>query len=424
MRTFISYSHQDKDFVRRLSRDVARDVSDIWIDELETRAGESVMDRISEGLSTCDYVLAVISRASVESAWVREELNLALHRQLEERRIIVIPILIERVGKVALPAFLREKKFLDFSSGESYHAQMEELRRAIGVGPIRNSMRVVLSQDTRESIWRELASMVRAAGSVELPRSIDAPFDFATSRDSLEGYAAACLCCIELSRSAAIVQMLQFLPHVMGIYGQELLDEELFEADDPEISCVSDEYAEFWSTTDMYPSGVQKEEIELWCPPGELRSYIRGWNQACSELATGFSIIKLDLIERRAAEDRIVLCCARHLHTVLWQWDKRFQDGDGVAWTHVCLYLADKTGAADVRDGIAKLYDYGNFTDQMDSTFQLTDDDMSTLASDVSAAGNGLAAVELFCAELRASFEFVGNTHSKRGVSLEFKRRR
>jgi TIR domain len=58
-----------------------------------------------------DYLAAVLTPNSVESAWVTEEFTLARQRELEERRVIILPLLF---APVELPLNLRARKQADF----------------------------------------------------------------------------------------------------------------------------------------------------------------------------------------------------------------------------------------------------------------------------------------------------------------------
>lgn len=48
----------------------------VWIDEAEINVGDSLVQKVSEGIYNTDYIGAVISRNSVSSTWVQEELSL------------------------------------------------------------------------------------------------------------------------------------------------------------------------------------------------------------------------------------------------------------------------------------------------------------------------------------------------------------
>jgi len=81
-RAFISYSHSDKQFVKRLGADLREYGIDIWRDEDEMRVGDSLIERITSAINAVDYVLAIISPHSLNSKWVKEELEQALHLQI------------------------------------------------------------------------------------------------------------------------------------------------------------------------------------------------------------------------------------------------------------------------------------------------------------------------------------------------------
>ena len=55
----------------------------------------------------------VLSSASVESRWVKKELNQALMNQLAGMDVTVLPMLIE---ECTVPGFLRELRYADFRS--------------------------------------------------------------------------------------------------------------------------------------------------------------------------------------------------------------------------------------------------------------------------------------------------------------------
>ena len=125
-KAFISYSSQDAAFAGQLASELQRSGIGVWFDQWEIRAGDSLIVKISEGLNTHDFLVIVLSPASVASAWVQKELNTALMTELDDRKATVIPALY-RDCKV--PAFLKEKKYADFRSG--FAEGLMEVRMAI-----------------------------------------------------------------------------------------------------------------------------------------------------------------------------------------------------------------------------------------------------------------------------------------------------
>ena len=123
---FISYSHENADFVNRLVARLIEARVAIWYDRIEIKVGESLLQKIQGAMSEADFLAVVLSKASVQSAWCKEELDAGLIRQLAERRVIVLPL---RMEDCEIPLFLRDKKYADFTKGFDYGFQ--ELREAI-----------------------------------------------------------------------------------------------------------------------------------------------------------------------------------------------------------------------------------------------------------------------------------------------------
>ncbi len=111
MPVFISYSHQDKVFARNLAANLVKQKAHVWLDDWEVSAGESLIEKIQSALQDASALVVVLSKASVESVWCKKEVVAGIQRELEEKRTIVIPALVE---KCDIPLFLRDKKYADF----------------------------------------------------------------------------------------------------------------------------------------------------------------------------------------------------------------------------------------------------------------------------------------------------------------------
>lgn len=119
---FISHSSVDKPFVRQLASDLTAAGIGVWVDEQRIRVGESIPEKIAQGLAESDYFLIVVSQKSIESEWVRKELNNALVSEVKRRKVHVLPL---KLDDAEIPAALSDKKYADFSS--SYKSGLEEL---------------------------------------------------------------------------------------------------------------------------------------------------------------------------------------------------------------------------------------------------------------------------------------------------------
>lgn len=113
---FLSHAHTDKPVVRQVAEGLKHHGIDVWIDEAELSLGDSLVNRIERGLDSADFVAFFLSRASVKSQWARQELNVAISRQVSgDRRAIVIPILLD---DSEIPALLRDVMYLDMRAGD------------------------------------------------------------------------------------------------------------------------------------------------------------------------------------------------------------------------------------------------------------------------------------------------------------------
>jgi len=127
---FLSHNSRDKDFVRKLAYRFVQAGVKVWIDEAELDIGDSIIERVSEGIYESDFVVAVISKHSVRSKWVQKELSLAMTSEVSEQRIRVLPVVIDN-SRAEMPFMLRDKVFADFSQPNSFDAQFGLLLRAI-----------------------------------------------------------------------------------------------------------------------------------------------------------------------------------------------------------------------------------------------------------------------------------------------------
>lgn len=113
MPIFISYSHKNKEFVDKLAMQlVARNVN-IWLDRWELNIGDSLIDKVQEAVDGASALLVILSKASTESEWCKKELSSGLLRELEEKRVVVMPVLLEDCD---IPIFARGKMYADFRS--------------------------------------------------------------------------------------------------------------------------------------------------------------------------------------------------------------------------------------------------------------------------------------------------------------------
>lgn len=127
---FISYSSADAAFVQDLVGRMERKGVSLWFDRAEIKPGDYIRERINKGISASRYLLAVLSPNSLNSRWVQQEIDAAMIRELHERNVQLIPLLIGAIEPDDLPPDLRGKNYLDFREKSK---ELPELERLIGL---------------------------------------------------------------------------------------------------------------------------------------------------------------------------------------------------------------------------------------------------------------------------------------------------
>jgi hypothetical protein len=111
MPIFISYSRVDSNFATRLAHQLVKRRANVWIDQWELHVGDSLIQKIQDAIEGASAILVILSKASVESEWCKKELSSGLVLELEKKRVIVLPVLME---DCKIPMFLKDKLYADF----------------------------------------------------------------------------------------------------------------------------------------------------------------------------------------------------------------------------------------------------------------------------------------------------------------------
>lgn len=108
---FISYSHKDKNFVDKLALTLIDKRIKVFVDRWEMKLGDSITEKVQNAISEASHLIIVLSKNSVKSDWCKREITTALMLELERKRVVLLPILLE---DCEIPLFLRDKFYADF----------------------------------------------------------------------------------------------------------------------------------------------------------------------------------------------------------------------------------------------------------------------------------------------------------------------
>lgn len=123
---FLSHSSHDKPFIRQLAGDLSAAGIGVWLDEQRIRVGDSIPERIAQGLAESDYFLIAVSARSSDSPWVQRELNSALVGEIEKRKTTILPL---KLDDSEMPGVIADKLYADFS--RSYRSGLQKLLAAL-----------------------------------------------------------------------------------------------------------------------------------------------------------------------------------------------------------------------------------------------------------------------------------------------------
>ena len=133
---FVSYSHKDAPFVRRLVNALEARGIKAWYDSEVLRVGENFMRQIGDALEQSRYFLLVISPDYLANQWTSFELGVALSAA-STKGARVIPVVVRKSDLSALPGLrlLRRHQFLDatptWESAEQIAAEVAGVVRQV-----------------------------------------------------------------------------------------------------------------------------------------------------------------------------------------------------------------------------------------------------------------------------------------------------
>jgi TIR domain len=106
LRVFISHASSNKPFAESVATALRTRAISPWIDKEQTLVGDDVLEKLGEGLRTMDLLVFIVSKKALRSRWVDRELKFAARREIEEKKILILPFIIDSSLTSDLPWYL------------------------------------------------------------------------------------------------------------------------------------------------------------------------------------------------------------------------------------------------------------------------------------------------------------------------------
>jgi len=107
---FISHRRVDDAEAERLATEIRNVGHDVWLDVWEIGIGDSIIQRMNEGLTGATYLVLCYSSSDVLAPWISSEWMNTLARQLNGENVKILPV---RLTGGTPPAILASIRYAD-----------------------------------------------------------------------------------------------------------------------------------------------------------------------------------------------------------------------------------------------------------------------------------------------------------------------
>jgi len=121
---FISYSREDSNIVKKISKDLQKEGVSVWLDVEKLFPGENWASSINEAIKKATAYIYILSKNSLKSKWV----VLEQYKAVTENKTI-IPVVIDEYAAKNIPPLFKNIQWADFS--ESYNEGFRKLLQAL-----------------------------------------------------------------------------------------------------------------------------------------------------------------------------------------------------------------------------------------------------------------------------------------------------
>ena len=132
---FISYSAKDESFVQKLYNDLEKKRIRCWFAPSDMKIGDKIRSKIDEVITQHDKLLLILSKSSIHSQWVEQEVETALEKERKKNLTMLFPIRLDHKvmkARSGWAKYIRNTRNIgDFSNWSQEEAYQESLNRLL-----------------------------------------------------------------------------------------------------------------------------------------------------------------------------------------------------------------------------------------------------------------------------------------------------
>jgi len=112
-KVFLSHASEDKLIVEHIYHKLKTRYNNLdpWLDKYEIIGGDSLIDKIADGINESNKFIIFLSESSIKKPWVIKELKKAIIREVDSSENFIIPVLVNSIQNI--PSFLEDKFYIN-----------------------------------------------------------------------------------------------------------------------------------------------------------------------------------------------------------------------------------------------------------------------------------------------------------------------
>jgi hypothetical protein len=124
---FLSYASEDRALAEEIANSLMSNSIKVWWAEWEIRTGNSLRQKIDEGLGDCTHFLVLLTPVALTKPWVNQEIGAGFGRKLGEG-IEFLPVRADGLQVNALPPLLRDIYSLEIKNPTDLQQLISDIR--------------------------------------------------------------------------------------------------------------------------------------------------------------------------------------------------------------------------------------------------------------------------------------------------------